>query len=77
MSSKSESLFKNSNLNNKIFGRNSIIILVAIYCFLWIWFEIYPDSAYVYNFVFYFVGCFIIGPVNTIFAYFYANFLEL
>ena len=58
-----------------MFGRQAIVILVSVYCVLWLWFKVSPDSIYIYSEVFYFVGCFIIGPVNTIFAYFYANFL--
>ena len=76
MSQKSESLFSNINISGK-FAKNSLILLLGLYCGLWVWFEIFPQSKYIYSFVFYFVGCFIIGPVNTIFAYFYANFLEL
>lgn len=62
---------------NWMFGRNSLIALISLYLVLWVWFRIFPSSAFVYTEVYYFVGCFIIGPVNTIFAYFYANFLEL
>lgn len=76
MSVKSRDLLQQTNFN-WIFGRNSLVLLISIYCILWIWFEFFPSSHYIYTFVFYFVGCFIIGPVNTTFAYFYANFLEL
>jgi hypothetical protein len=60
-----------------IFGRNSLIILITVYIILWVWFSFFPYSHYLYTFVFYFVGCFVIGPISTIFAYFYANFIEL
>ena len=60
-----------------MFGKTSLIILLTIYLILWVWFKFHPDSHYVYTFVFYFVGCFIIGPTATIFAYSYANFIEL
>jgi chromate transport protein ChrA len=76
MSSKSENLLRDAKLS-WIFGKNSLVFLVTIYIILWIWFEINPQSQYVYTFVFYFVGCFVIGPISTIFAYFYANFFKL
>lgn len=60
---------------NWIFGKNSLVLLISIYAILWAWFYLFPDSQYIYTFVFYFVGCFIVGPINTIFAYFFANFL--
>jgi len=60
-----------------LFGKNSLVILLIIYGILWVWFEFYPDSHYIYTFVFYFVGCFVIGPLSTIFAHFYANFIQL
>ena len=47
-----------------MFGRQAIVILVSVYCVLWLWFKVSPDSIYIYSEVFYFVGCFIIGPVT-------------
>lgn len=76
MSSKSENLLREANLS-WIFGENSLKILLIIYAILRIWFYFYPDSHYIYTFVFYFVGCTVIGPISTIFAHFYANFIEL
>ena len=48
MSSKSENLFKNSNLH-KMFGKQAIVILVSIYCLLWLWFKVSPHSVYIYS----------------------------
>jgi hypothetical protein len=60
---------------NWIFGRNSLYILLGIYVAFWLFFSFYPQSPYLYTWADYFVGCFVIGPMNTIFPYFYANFL--
>jgi len=39
---------------------------------MWIYFSIYTEHQYLYVFGFYFVGCLIIGPIDTIYAYFLA-----
>jgi hypothetical protein len=68
MSFKSEDLFKNLT-RNVLFGKNSIILLFAILFLMWIYFSIYIHSPYSYAFTFYLIGCLIIGPIESIFAY--------
>lgn len=75
MTEESKALF-DSNFN-WFFGQNAIITLVGMYVVLWVLFTFMSDSLFIYTEVFYFVGCFIIGPINTIFVYFYGNFIEL
>jgi len=52
-----------------LLGRNSILMLVSVFVCLWIYFSLYPDSQYNYVFGFYLIGCLIIGPIESIFAY--------
>ncbi len=52
-------------------------MFLSIYIFLWLFFSYFHESKYVYIFIFYFCGTFIIGPAGVIFAYLFANFLEL
>lgn len=73
MSIRNENLFKNVS-NNPLFGKKSLILLLFILKALWIYFSIYPDDSYNYIFGFYLVGCLIIGPIESIFAYFFAIF---
>jgi len=68
MSSKSEELFSKLKFNF-LLGKPSIVILVGIFCILWIFFSVYSDSNFEYIFSFYWTGCFIIGPIEVIFAY--------
>lgn len=75
MSAKSEELMRNANYG-WVFGKVSVYSMIIIYIIFWVFFSYYPDSRFLYTWVNYFVGCVIIGPLNTIFAYFYANYLE-
>jgi len=74
MSAKSEELLRDTKFS-WLFGKTSIYLMIGIYIVFWFLFSMYPDSKYFYTWVDYFVGCFLIGPLNTMFAYFYANFL--
>ncbi len=59
-----------------MFGKVSIYLMIGIYVFFWVFFSYFSTSSYLYVWADYFVGLLVIGPMNTIFAYFYANFLE-
>ena len=69
MSSKSKNLF-NSIQFNFLFGKPSLLILIGIFFFLWIFFSVFGDNHWEYIFSFYWIGCFILGPNEVIFAYF-------
>lgn len=76
MSIRSENLFKNLG-SNFILGKMAMLLMVAIFFTLWLYFSIYPDDDYSYIFGFYLVGCLIIGPIEANFAYFLAMFYYL
>lgn len=61
---------------NFILGKPSVYMLLSILLGLWVYFSIYTENQYDYLLGFYFVGCFIIGPIDTIFAYFLALILQ-
>lgn len=71
MSLKSENLFSRLEFNF-ILGKFSLYLMLFILAFLWIYFSIYVDDKYSYIFGFYLVGCLIIGPIESIFAFFLA-----
>jgi hypothetical protein len=74
MTQRSKNLFQNIGYNF-LLGKNSLIIFLSIYIFLWLFFSYFHDSKYVYIFIFYFCGTFIIGPSGVIFAYLFDDFL--
>jgi len=74
MTQRSKNLFQNVGYS-WLLGKNSLIMFISIYIFLWLYFSYFTTSHYVYIFIFYFCGTFIIGPAATIFAYLFANFL--
>ena len=69
MSSKSTMLFSKLQFNF-LLGKPSVIILLIIFFSLWFYFSFHPDNEYSYLFSLYWIGCFIIGPIEVIFAYF-------
>jgi len=72
MSSKSSDLFKNLTFNF-IMGKPSLILLLMLLFGMWLFFSIYPNSSYSYIFGFYFVGCMVVGPMDSSFAFFLAT----
>jgi chromate transporter len=74
MSVKSEDLFRKISFNF-ILGKPSFYLLVALFLGMWVYFSVRTEDDYIYVFGFYFVGCLIIGPIDTIFAYFLAVLL--
>ena len=68
MSVRNYNLFSNLP-SHFLLGRNSTLILIFGFIGLWVYFSIYPESEYSYVFGFYLIGCLLIGPMESIFAY--------
>ena len=75
MSSKSKDLFSSLSFNF-LLGKVSIFILISLFFILWIFFSVFSNSSYEYIFSFYWIGCFILGPIEVIFAYFISILVE-
>lgn len=71
MSHKSESLFKNLE-SSALLGKKATLSFLALFFLMWIFFSIYPEHPFLYTFGFYLVGSLIIGPIESIYAYFLA-----
>ena len=69
MSLKSGDLFKNMSFNF-IMGKPSLMVLVLLFFGLWIYFSVLGEHPLSYIFGFYFVGCLILGPIDSIFPFF-------
>ena len=62
MSSKSMNLFSSIKFNF-LLGKPSIIMLISIFFILWVFFSIFHFKELQYVFSFYWIGCFILGPI--------------
>lgn len=76
MSLKSESLFSKVD-SSLLQSRNSALTFIVLLFLMWLFFSIYPQHHYLYVFGFYLVGSLIIGPIESIFAYFLAIFSSI